>query len=71
MDKLYFAAEIQQEYADIIRTKALDLGIPEQNILFSHRGCTVLNLGVYIKFNNIDTYQKFNACDVPGIIEKW
>ena len=71
MDKLYFAAEIQQEYAGIIRTKALDIGIPEQNILFSDRSCSILHLGVYIEFNNIDTYQKFNACDIPGIIEKW
>ncbi len=71
MQNLYFAAKIQQEYADIIRKNALKLGVPEENIMFSQQACNVLYLGVYIKFNDIDTFQKFNACNIPGIVERW
>lgn len=71
MQNLYFAAKIQQEYADTIRIKALDLGVPEENIMFSRHACKMLHLGVYIKFNDMDTFQKFNAWDIPGIVERW
>lgn len=71
MDKFYFSAKIQQEYADIIRKKALELGVPQKNMIFNPEGCNFLELGVYIKFNDKDTYEKFNAWDIPCIVEKW
>lgn len=71
MDKFYFAAKINQEYADAICQKAISLGVPEENILLSMEACKLLQLGIYIKFNDVDTYNKFNAWDIPGIVEKW
>ena len=66
MQNLYFAAKIQQEYADIIRKNALKLGVPEENIMFSQQACNVLYLGVYIKFNDIDTYFENSAGTLHG-----
>ena len=71
MNKYYFAAKIQQEYSEIICEKAISLGVPDENILISRKACNFLEIGIYIKFYDINTYQKCNAWDVPGIIEKW
>lgn len=71
MNKYYFAAKIQQEYSEIICEKAISLGVLDENILISRKACNFLEIGIYIKFHDINTYQKFNAWDVPGIIEKW
>lgn len=71
MDKFYFAAKIQQEYSNTICKKAIALGVPEENILISRKACNFLQIGIYIKFNDINAYKKFNAWDIPGIIEKW
>lgn len=69
MDKFYFAAKIQQEYANNICKKAISLGVPEEHILLSRKACNFLQIGIYIKFNNADDYKEFSAWDIPGIIE--
>lgn len=71
MNKYYFAAKIQQEYSEIICQKAISLGVPEENILLSRKACDFLQIGIYIKFYDINAYEEFNAWDIPGIIEKW
>lgn len=69
MNKYYFSAKIQQEFADIICKKALDLGVPKENIVLEGENCKLLHVNIYIKFNDIDTYEKFRSWDVPGIVE--
>ena len=71
MDKFYFSAKFQQEYADIIYEKVLSLGVPRENIVFKKEGCEFLYLGIYIKFNSETTYNKFKNLDLPGIVEVW
>ncbi len=71
MDKFYFAAKIQQEYADTIRKKAITLGVSQKNIKFNPKGCNFLEIGVYIKFEDKDAYEKFKSLELPGIIETW
>ena len=71
MGKFYFAAKINQEYVDAICQKAISLGVPEENILLSRKACKLLQLSIYIKFNDVDTYNKFSAWEIPGIVERW
>lgn len=67
MDKFYFAAKIRQEFVDTIYEKAISLGIPK----ISKEACKLLQLAIYIKFNDVDTYNNFNSLDIPGILERW
>lgn len=71
MQTLYFAAKIQQEFVDTICKKAISIGVPKENILLSREACRLLQLGIYIKFNDVDTYNKFDIRDIPGIVEIW
>lgn len=71
MDKFYFAAKIRQEFVDTIYEKAISLGIPKENILISKEACKLLQLAIYIKFNDVDTYNNFNSLYIPGILERW
>ena len=71
MDKFYFSAKIHQEYADQIRQKAIDLGVSSKNIVIKKEGCKLLYLGIYIKFDDADTYEKFKNLHLPGIVETW
>lgn len=70
MNNLCFAATIQQEYADIICKEAMSLGVPKENIVLGQKECNFLQIGISIKFNNDEAYKKFNAWDIPGIVEK-
>ncbi len=71
MNKFYFSAKIQQEYSDIIREKVLSLGVPQENIVLKREGCKLLYMGIYIKFNNKDTYERFISLQLPGVVETW
>lgn len=71
MDKFYFSAKIQQEYAVAIREKAVEIGVPNENVIFNRQGCKLLELGVYIKFEDKDAYEKFKSLELPGIVETW
>ena len=71
MDKFYFSAKIQQEYSDIIRDKVLSLGVPQENIVLKREGCKLMYMGIYIKFDNKDTYKRFINLQLPGIVETW
>ena len=67
----YFCARISQEHSEGIRILALNLGVSPKNIIFSKIGCDFCSLGVYIKFKDQSTLEKFSKDLVPFIIEKW
>ena len=71
MGKYYFAAKIQQEYADLIVNRAIELGVPKENIMMKAAGCEFLFSGIYIKFDNPEIYKKFCSAQIPGVIELW
>lgn len=71
MDKFYFSAKIQQEHADNIRQIAIDVGVPESNIVLKTEGCDLLYMGIYIKFENKKSYNNFKKLQLPGIVELW
>lgn len=71
MNKFYFSAKIQQEYSDIIREKVLSLGVPQENIVLKREGFKLLYMGIYIKFDNKDIYERFISLQLPGIVETW
>lgn len=69
--KFYFSAKIQQEHSNIIRQMAIDIGVPESNIVLEKEGCGILYMGIYIKFENKKSYNEFKKLQLPGIVELW
>ena len=69
--KFYFSAKIQQEHSNIIRQMAIDIGVPEENIVLKKEGCGTFNMGIYIKFENKKSYKSFKDLQLPGIVELW
>lgn len=69
--KFYFSAKIQQEHANTIRQMAINVGVPESNIVLKKEGCGILHMGIYIKFENKKSYNKFKKLQLPGIVELW
>lgn len=71
----YFCAQISQEHSSKVENMALNLGIPKKNILFNTIGCPLGSIGVYIKFEDITTFNLFSnevKQDIPhSILEKW
>ena len=69
--KFYFSAKIQQEHTNTIRKMAIDIGVPDSNIVLKPEGCGILYMGIYIKFKNKKSYKKFKKLQLPGIVEVW
>lgn len=67
----YFCAKISQEYSEHLRSLASNLGISSQNIAFKSNGCEPFTLGVYIKFKDEVTLNKYSEEANPFIIERW
>lgn len=67
----YFCAKVFQEYSEYLRSLALNLGVSEQNMIFKHISCEPLTLEVYIKFEEVETLNKYSKEVVPFIIERW
>ena len=67
----YFSAKIQQEHVNTIRQMAIDIGVPEKNIVLKTEGCELLYMGIYIKFTNKKSYKSFTNLQLPGIVELW
>ncbi len=69
--KFYFSAKIQQEHSSTIRQMAIDVGVPESNIVLKKEGCGTFYMGIYIKFKNKKSYNDFKRLQLPGIVELW
>lgn len=67
----YFCAQISQEYSEHLRSLASNLGISNQNIVFKSNGCEPFTLGIYIKFEDIETLNKYSEKAIPFIMERW
>ena len=67
----YFSAKIQQEHADTIRKMAIDVGVPNSNIVLKKEGCGTFYMGIYIKFKNKKSCNDFKKLQLPGIVELW
>lgn len=67
----YFCAKISQEHSEEVRSLALKLGVPKENIIFSAIGCQFCTLGVYIKFEKESTLELFSNESAPYVLERW
>ena len=69
---LYFCAKISQEHSEQLRSIALDLGVSPENMVFKTAGCEEpFTLGVYIKFKDVETLNKYSEKSTPFILERW
>lgn len=67
----YFCAKISQEHSEHLRSLALNLGVSKENMTFNPDGCEPFTLGVYIKFKDSETLNRFSASATPYILENW
>ena len=67
----YFSAKVQQEHSNTIRQMAINIGVPEKNIVIKKEGCGAFYMGIYIKFENKKSYKSFKDLQLPGIVELW
>ena len=68
---IYFCAKISQEHSEHLRSLALDLGVSPENMVFKNAGCEPFTLGVYIKFKDIETLNRYAEKATPFILERW
>lgn len=69
----YFTAKIYQEYSNSIINSALSLNIPPERIVFKTQDCSLGSIGVYIKFDDEEVFDKFLELvqEIPCIQEMW